>query len=198
MLPLPQLPTDLRYLIGFIDSLVVPLTMVWFVFRWFWLLPDPTVETRREQPPAGETEEQKKKRVETSRWRKNYRAAPRGLTGGMIAGVLILLLFCHFYYPSGTKLSQAATTIPGCAVVLAILTGVLIGAAMWILDWKRDWIARQHPLLWGAIVTLGTGLGLAFLAIYYAGPSGYPPHDWLVWAVMSLLFVNGFELLFGD
>jgi hypothetical protein len=196
-----QPPNDLSYLIEFLDRMVVPLTMAWLVFCWFWMLDDPEKEREGDKAQPDETEDLRNKRVEKAKKakRRTCRASAKGLGAGMVLAILLLFYLYSFALKGEPVPPKNVLQIAPLAAWVSVLVGGLIGILMRVLQASKvkEFIAIR-PFGWGCIVTTGTALGLTSLVIYYAGPSPNCPHAWLVWGYVSLLFSYRVAFLVGD
>lgn len=163
------MPSLLNGITFAIDVLVVPLTMVWFVVRWFRLV-------RNDGKHA-----------------KALKATRQGYSAGVALAALLVLGF-HYCDPEPGEGKLSVLGV-GSALVIGLLAGVLPSLTKNLAaegpDESESW--KYFP-----VVAAASALGLAALVLYFAYSGKYLIHQWLMFAFVTLLCISRLSLVFGD
>jgi hypothetical protein len=164
----PDFPSPLADIVRVVDRYVVPVTMLWFVVRWFRLVPD------------------------DSNHAKALKATRQGSSAGIVGAGVVLVSF-SFFCPA--RSSEAALSWKWASVALGL--GAVAGLVTRFLAPERVG-DDAHPWTRGIVVAVAIAIGLAAIILYYTYSERYLVHQWLMWAFMTLLLFYRLSFLIGE
>ncbi len=175
MLDVSQLPDGITYVV---QTFVAPATMVWFVIRWFQLVPDDGAHTIA------------------------LGATRRGCSAGIVLAALIVLVF-HLCGPNPGNASGVSLCFVVTAIFFGAVAGILSRFVPRLLPTtpKNTNVDDTKPKAWtrGIITAVATAAGLAALVLYYAYTSMESTvHQWLMLAFVTLLCVFRLSYIVGE